>query len=65
VSRYISTARRAVAGHVVVSFVDDLLQRRTLAVPFALSDGETLQELITHAAENLPLRPPHLDETGD
>lgn len=64
VPRYISEQRRTVAGHVVVQFVDDELQRRTIGVPFELSDAETLQALMEHVNSKVPLRPERLDNDG-
>ncbi len=62
--RYISEQRRTVAGHVVAQFVDDDLNRRTIAVPFHLSDAEMLQAIIEHVNRDVHLRPERLSDDG-
>jgi len=64
VPRYISEQRRTVAGHTVVQFVDDGLNRRTVGVPFELSDADTLQAIMEHVNSRVPLRPERLSDDG-
>lgn len=49
-------------GPVVVTYVDDALNRRTIAVPFARSGDVEVEELMAIVAQHVVLIPPNLDD---
>jgi hypothetical protein len=61
---HLSSQRRSAYGHVVVTFVDRELRRRTLAVPFDRSAADDVRELVEHVCDHVPLRPAQLYDNG-
>jgi hypothetical protein len=62
VSRFYETRVVGNRGHVVVTFVDDHLRRRTVAVPYAQSVEPHISELIESICTMPPMIPPGLDD---
>lgn len=59
--RYTEARRIGNDGPVVVTFVDDELQRRTVVVPFSRSGIEQVGELVDHVNASVRMIPPRLD----
>lgn len=64
--RYVNTRRVGNTDRIVVDFVDDDMRRRTIVVPFNLSDDATVSEVVEHVNGRMRMIPDHLDDgTGE
>lgn len=60
--RYAEHRRIGKDGPVIVTYVDDAMQRRTIAVPFHRSGEVEVEELMQLVDQHVRLIPEHLDD---